>query len=254
MKQSINHWFIRVILSVVCMGYMKSDLRAAEQCAEWAGKIVSVQGTVEARKAGDTLWIKVKLNDTHRPGDSVRVRENSRAAVALCNDAILRLDQKTTITFAAIKKEKTFLLDLLAGAVHFFSRYPRRLQVKTSFVNAAVEGTEFFVSVAPDKTILTILEGQVAAANKEGSLVLSAGTQRRPIRSGLRRASPHTKGGSSTPRCRPLGALLSADCELALGGFSKRRGNRLAGNDSRFHRLLLERRYGRRIFSAGRST
>jgi len=175
MKQSINPWFIRVVLIVVCMGFMKPDLRAADQCAEWAGKVVSIQGTVEARKAGDTLWIKVKLNDTYHPGDRVRVQENSRAAVALCNDALLRLDQKTTITFSAFKKEKPFLLELLTGAVHFFSRYPKRLQVKTPFVNAAVEGTEFFASVAPDKTILTILEGQVAAANEAGRLVLAGG-------------------------------------------------------------------------------
>jgi len=164
-KQSINHWFIRVVISIVCMGYFKPDLRAAEQCAQWAGKVVSVQGTVEARKAGDTLWTKVKLNDTFHPGDSLRSQENSRAAVALCNDAVKRLDQNTTITFLGFKKEKTSFIDLLTGAVHFFSRYPKRLQVETPFVNATVEGTEFFVSVAPDKTILTILEGQVAAAN-----------------------------------------------------------------------------------------
>ena len=98
MKQSINRCFIRVVLIVVCMGYLKLNLRAAELCAEWAGKLVSVQGTVEARKAGDTLWLKVKLNDTYHPGDRVRVQENSRAAVALCNDALLRLDQKTTMS------------------------------------------------------------------------------------------------------------------------------------------------------------
>ena len=42
----------------------------------------------------------------------------------------------------------------------------------TPFVNAAVEGTEFFAEVTRLQTILLILEGQVALANDIGRLVL----------------------------------------------------------------------------------
>jgi tetratricopeptide (TPR) repeat protein len=105
----------------------------------------------------------------------IRVQEHSRAAIVLRNEAILRLDQNTTITFAGLEKEQTFLLDLLTGAVHFFSRIPRSLKVITPFVNAAVEGTEFLVRVEHDETFLSVFAGRVAATNKAGSLVLASG-------------------------------------------------------------------------------
>ena len=148
---------------------------AAQTCEEWAGKIVSVQGEVYARRAGETQWLPVKMNDTYCPGDMIRTQGRSRAAIILRNETILRLDQKTTISFSKLEKEQPSMLDLVTGAVHFFSRFPRGLKVVTPFVNAAVEGTEFFIRVEGDQTLLSIFEGQVAATNKAGRLILSRG-------------------------------------------------------------------------------
>jgi tetratricopeptide (TPR) repeat protein len=138
-------------------------------------KVVSVQGSVQVRRAGEAEWIPVKLDDIYCPGDMVRVQEQSRAAIILPNETLLRLDQKTTITFNGIEKERTSLLDLIKGAIHFFSRTPRALKVATPFVNGTVEGTEFFVRVEPDHTFISIFEGRVAATNALGSLILTSG-------------------------------------------------------------------------------
>ncbi|OEU51777.1 MAG: hypothetical protein BA861_01325 [Desulfobacterales bacterium S3730MH5] len=148
---------------------------AAETSEQWIARVVSVQGSVHARRAGETRWIPVKINDTYRSGDMIRTQARSRAAIVLPNEATLRLDQKTTIIFSGSKEERTSLLDLITGAAHFFSRVPRSLKVVTPFVNAAVEGTEFFVRVERDQTLLSVFEGRVAAANKAGSLVLARG-------------------------------------------------------------------------------
>lgn len=148
----------------------------AETCKEWVAKVVSVQGSVQARKAGETEWRPVKLNDTYCAGDMIRVMELSRADMLLANETILRLDHNTTITFTGLDEEKqTFLVELLKGAAHFFSRIPKRLKVITPFVNAAVEGTEFFVRVEQDNTFMSVFEGQVLASNKVGSLTLTSG-------------------------------------------------------------------------------
>jgi tetratricopeptide (TPR) repeat protein len=120
-------------------------------------------------------WQPVRLDDTYCPGDRIRVQDHSRAAIVLPNEAILRLDQKTTITFTGLEKGPISLLDLLSGAVHFFSRIPRSLKVLTPFVNAAVEGTEFFVRVEPTQTFLSVFAGRVAATNQAGSLALVSG-------------------------------------------------------------------------------
>jgi tetratricopeptide (TPR) repeat protein len=148
---------------------------AAAICEPWVAKFVSVQGNVQVRRAGETQWQPVRLDETYCAGDMIRVQEHSRAAIVLRNDINLRLDQHTTITFIGLEQERTTLLDLLRGAAYFFSRVPRSLRVTTPFVNAAVEGTEFFARVERDRTVLSIFAGQVSAVNRAGSLALTSG-------------------------------------------------------------------------------
>ena len=115
------------------------------------------------------------LNDTFCPGDTIRVQERSRADLALLDQSVLRLNANTTITLQAVKEERTGVVDLLRGAAHFFSRGPRSLEVQTPFAIAGVRGTEFFISVEADRTLLTTFEGTVVAENPAGSLTLSGG-------------------------------------------------------------------------------
>jgi tetratricopeptide (TPR) repeat protein len=164
------------LLVMLCQpqGAPAQDVQAGEG---WVAKIVSVQGNVQARRAGQEAWAPVRLNETFSPGDMIRVGERSRAAVMLPNEVYLRLDQNTTITFNGIEKEATSLIDLLKGAVHFFSRVPRGLKVTTPFVNGTVEGTEFLVRVFEDQTVITVFEGTVAAANQAGGIAISPGQE-----------------------------------------------------------------------------
>src|SRR5438094_111102 len=64
---------------------------------------------------------------------------------------------------------------MVSGALHFFSRLPRNLEVNTAFVNAGVEGTEGLIQVEADRALVTIFEGRVLAANQAGSLRLTDG-------------------------------------------------------------------------------
>ncbi|NNL77943.1 MAG: FecR domain-containing protein, partial [Desulfobacterales bacterium] len=172
----IKH-FTRVIalFAAFYFGLLLPAEAADKPCDQWVARAVSVQGIVEARKAGETRWVQVKLDDTFCAGDMIRVQENSRAAIVLSNETNLRLDQKTTITFAGIEHKKTFLLELLSGAAHFFSRFPKSIKVLTPFVNASVEGTEGFIKVGEEKALLSIFEGKVLASNAVGGLKLTGG-------------------------------------------------------------------------------
>jgi tetratricopeptide (TPR) repeat protein len=152
-------------------------------CEQWAAEAVSVQGEVEAQRTGERQWQAVRLHDRFCPGDRIRVHERSRADLALVNQPLLRLDQNTAIILGGMKEEGTTMaglfggaaqLDLLKGAVHFFSRIPRNLEVRTAFVNAGVEGTEFFIRVEEDETFISVFEGKVLAANEAGTLVLTS--------------------------------------------------------------------------------
>ncbi|NIM96914.1 MAG: TonB-dependent receptor, partial [candidate division Zixibacteria bacterium] len=163
----------------VCLSFaivsLSPSAALAETCEQWVGKVVSVEGPVESRRADETEWQPVKLNDTYCPGDVIRVEERGRADVALVNQPVLRLDQNTTITLGGVKEERTSLVELAKGAAHFFSRVRRNLEVATAFVNAGVEGTEFLIRVEEDQTFILIFEGKVLASNPAGSLTLTSG-------------------------------------------------------------------------------
>src|SRR5262245_46850807 len=54
-------------------------------CDPWVAKMVSVQGVVEVRRAGQTQWVSARLNDVYCGGDQIQVGEKSRADITLIN-------------------------------------------------------------------------------------------------------------------------------------------------------------------------
>jgi len=147
---------------------------AAALCDPWVAKIVSLQGNVEARRAGQTPPQQARLNEVYCAGDQISVGERSRADVALVNQPVVRLDQNTTLTLGGVKQE-TSIIQLIRGVIYFFSRLPRKLEITTTFVNAGVEATEGLVAVEANRTLISIFEGRVLAANQFGSLAIVGG-------------------------------------------------------------------------------
>lgn len=148
---------------------------ASEDCQTWAGRLVSVQGLAEVKRAGQKTWQRQFLGAVLCPGDSLRLGAHSRADVLLNSEieTTLRLDENTGLNFTA--DEPRTLLDLIKGAIHFISRTPRPLDVRTPYVNAGIEGTEFLVRVDAGETRVWVFEGVVRASNSQGSLRLSSG-------------------------------------------------------------------------------
>src|SRR5262245_28322785 len=169
-------YFLRPL---ICMSSLLASLypytAPAATCEQPVAKVVSVQGTVESQRVGDTQWQPVQFNDTYCPGDTLRVQARSRADVAMLNQSVLRLNANTTIILEAVKEERTGVVALLKGAAYFFSRGPRSLDVRTPFTVAGVRGTEFFISVEADQDSLSVFEGTVLEANEAGSLSLTSG-------------------------------------------------------------------------------
>jgi tetratricopeptide (TPR) repeat protein len=174
MNRSSIRW---VIVLGWCLSFVAAFSSAAlsQPCPQWIGKMVSVQGTVEARKAGDNRWLPVNLNDTFCPGDTIRVGSKSRADLTLSNQSVLRLDENSEFTLEGIKEGNAASLNMLKGAAHFFSRTPRGLEVQTPYTIAGVRGTEFMLRIEEGRTLLTVFEGAVLAQNTAGSLTLQGG-------------------------------------------------------------------------------
>ncbi len=147
----------------------------AADCEPWLAKLVSIEGEVKARKAGEESWQTVKVNKTFCRGEALQVGKNSRAAALLSDHSLVRLDAQSLLTFTGERQQQGFWVELLKGIGHFISRVPRSLNISTPFVNASVEGTEFLVRVGTDTAFLSVFEGAVTAQNKHGSLKLTSG-------------------------------------------------------------------------------
>jgi len=150
-------------------------VRAAALCASPAGTAVSVQGSVQIRRHGSHSWMPLDIDAPLCAGDSVRIGPRSRAAVLLVNETLLRLDEDSDITFGQVRTTEPSWMELLKGAIHFISRTPRSLKVKTPFVNAAIEGTEFLLEATDREGSIIVFEGRVGFTNRAGSLSLGPG-------------------------------------------------------------------------------
>ena len=150
---------------------------AQEACREPAGKFASIEGQVQVRGNEQQAWRAAKPVDRLCKGDTIRVGELSRAAVVLVNEAVIRLDQNTTMRLVDIsgKKEDRSLIELAKGAIKSFIRKPRLLSVNTPYLNGSIEGTEFQVSVADNAASILVLEGRVLASNDQGKVAINPG-------------------------------------------------------------------------------
>lgn len=165
-----------VLFCLIAMQF-QHPVFAAGACREPAGRFVSLEGKVQVRGEMQQAWRAAKPAEHLCKGDTVRVGELSRAAVALVNQAVMRLDQNTTLRLINIsaKPEERSLLEVAKGVINTFIRKPRLLQVSTPYLNGSVEGTEFQVDVAERASSILVLEGRILASNDLGKVAINPG-------------------------------------------------------------------------------
>ena len=103
--------------------------------------------------------------------------DRSRVAVQLINDAVLRIDQSTSIRLVNItgKTDERSWIDLVSGALHSISRQPWLLKVTTPHLKGDIDGTEFYVQAEDDRSLLIVLEGRVLVSTDKGRLTVASG-------------------------------------------------------------------------------
>ena len=156
---------------------------AQSVCDPQVGKFVSIDGSVKVQGRGSEGWVAADLVRALCKGDTIRVGERSRAAVSLINDAVLRIDQNTTMRLVDItdQEEDRSWLEVVKGAFQSFIRKPRNLSVTTPYLNGSIEGTEFLVRVDGNAADISVFEGVVLAANEGGRLQLNPGEAARAV-------------------------------------------------------------------------
>jgi Tfp pilus assembly protein PilF len=143
-------------------------------------ELLNPQGSVEVLRKGQNNWEAARTNLTLFPGDAVRTGKDSRAAVRLANDSVIRLDQLTVVRFPeSMSPRKRFLINLMKGAAYFFHRErPVETDFETPLVSGAIRGTEFNLAVGGNgRTVVTLLDGAVDLSNPLGQLALKTGEE-----------------------------------------------------------------------------
>jgi ferric-dicitrate binding protein FerR (iron transport regulator) len=164
--------------------------RAAAPCSDWHAELTTVEGAVDAKRAGESVWRNALSGTSLCYGDAISVKASSRATVTLPDHSTLRLDENTTITLAEPEQSGGSLIDLLRGVIHVISRDPRSLKFTTPYANAGLEGTEFDIRVSEreQQTEVVVLEGKVAMSAAGGTLGTLGPIAHRPTRAGTDRA------------------------------------------------------------------
>lgn len=132
-----------------------------------------MQGNVTWSLIDNATLQAAKLNDTLCVGDTVRVGTKSRAVLRLPNETTIPLDQNTIFRLKQpISEKEPTLIELIQGAIHVITRTPKPFKVNTPYMNAAVEGTEFYVGVDSEEARVAVIEGKVNVSNELGALLL----------------------------------------------------------------------------------
>jgi tetratricopeptide (TPR) repeat protein len=160
-----------VLAAWLCWGALPST--ALAQCPAPTARVLRLDGVVEHKAKSASGFTPARVNLDVCLGDSIRTGERSRVTIVFVDDTRLVIDQNTEWVVRPPSTPGRTLIDLVRGAILFFARQPRSLDVKTPFANAAVEGTEFLVRVEADRTFISVFEGHVSATNEQGSLTLT---------------------------------------------------------------------------------
>jgi len=163
------------VIAVCCL--FVYAIIAQAQCKSPVGHFASLQSAVDVQRNDGSDWQSAKLSDQLCEGDTIRVGKNSRAAIQLVNDAVLRLDQNTTMRLISVSKDpkKRSFLEAVKGIFQSFTRKPHHLAVQTPYLNGLIEGTEFLVKVDADQSSILLLEGKIIAKNDQGSVTILPG-------------------------------------------------------------------------------
>jgi tetratricopeptide (TPR) repeat protein len=142
--------------------------------------LLTIEGKVELARKGGASWSLAQTNVVLSIGDRLRTGLRSRATLRWSEMSVVRVNQLTSIELQPPPSggDKP-QLELKSGATYFFSRErPEEIHFQTPVASGAIRGTEFHLGVEEDgRSVLALLDGEVALQNQQGEVLLKSGEQ-----------------------------------------------------------------------------
>ncbi len=164
-----------LVIFILFIALTASGVQAADRCTEPVARLASLEGNVTLQTAGNGSWQPAAPDQGLCAGDALRTGAHSRAALVLTDKSLVRLDQHSTLRLVSAPEDRSTLAELLEGFLYFFSRTPQQLELRSPYLNASVDGTEFAMQVTGGAARVLVFEGEVLAANGAGRVKLTAG-------------------------------------------------------------------------------
>ncbi len=174
------HWVWLLSLWGSCALDLAAGERPAGPAETNGVVILEIGGTAEFLAAGGAAWKEATVNQVLKPGDRFRTRKNSRATIRLSDLSQLRVGELSELEVRGDPDhDASPIYKLWKGVIYFFHRdKPGRFRFDTPIASAAVRGTEFTLVVEEaDRTVLTLLDGEVELSSDAGRVSVKSGQQ-----------------------------------------------------------------------------
>lgn len=190
-----------IIFSCITFFLTSVLLPCVAQSEESAGRIVSLMGSVSVKRGTDTTSAKPFQN--LNVGDVITTGANSRAAIVLRDESLIKLNSNSQITIKNVLKalkpvtttpDKTQIKQDSGELWIRTKQRPGNLEIDTKSGSAAIRGTEFTIYADNDETILTLLDGSAELSNSYGSVLVARNEQ-----------------GTATPTSAPVKRTLTVE-------------------------------------------
>lgn len=168
--------------------------------------VLSVQGTVLIKRAGNEHFTRLSANENIHVGDEVATQKGT-LLIKFADASILRLEEQSNLIFNRLSSfGSTGMVDtrmrLNKGSISTDVtplKKGSRFEISTPSAVAAVRGTEFRLDVAPDETRVEVVEGKVAVSHEHGEVLVHAGQGAK-----VRKGSPTVEQRYLVPAPKPL--------------------------------------------------
>jgi tetratricopeptide (TPR) repeat protein len=164
-----------ILIGLIVFRFMSLPLYAADGQPD--AVLTNKTGTVQYKPRDQQGFFSAPDQLPLFARDLIRTLENSTAVVWVRNNQCsIKLRELSTLEILQQKSNSSPLMNLLHGALYFFSRESsHEMQIITPHATAAPRGTEFVLTVDADSTVLAVFDGTATLTNESGRVDLQSG-------------------------------------------------------------------------------
>ena len=159
-----------LFISCVGLGLISNaQSNALSRISSTNNVVVMTKGIVEVAPSGTDAWSPAHLNQILNPGDRIRTKEHSLAAVSLNNGSV-----ETLYEISEMQILPTPEVGFFRGLLKMLSRVRNKYDLRAPGFTAAIRGTDFLVRVTDEGVSeVIVLDGEVVLSNSAGSIKLT---------------------------------------------------------------------------------